>query len=417
MRPLDLARFVFGLSVCAAAGNALSPKAALAGSDWAQLQRGHALTDAGDCEACHTAENGKPFAGGRPVETPFGVIYSPNITPDSQTGIGSWTSDQFYRAMHEGVSADGSNLYPAFPYPWFTKVRRPDVDAIFAYLRTVPAVSKRRPANRFPWPLSEPVLMKGWNALYFNAGTYKPDRRKSAEWNRGAYLVRGLGHCGACHTPRNMLGAAEKSHALQGGEAEHWFAPDLDGDEASGLGDWSAQEIVRFLKTGQSDRTVAYGPMAEVVTDSTSKMSDGDLKAIAVYLKSLSAQDDQETASAPAKAVRKVGGAIYADTCSACHGLHGEGTKGLFPALKGASIVQSKNPLTVIRLILDGGHSVSVRGGRTSAGMPSFGWKLSDKQIAAVASYVRSSWGNAASPVSPDDVGDLRQVVSTSSAD
>ncbi len=396
---------------------ALMPQVACAGSDFGQIHRGRALVEAGDCASCHTAENGKPFAGGRPIETPFGVIYSSNITPDADTGIGSWTGDQFYRAMHEGISADGTHLYPAFPYPWFTEVTRSDVDAIFAYLRTLPAVRQRRPDNEFPWPLNEPVMMKGWNALYFDPGTYKPDRSKSAEWNRGAYLVKGLGHCGACHTPRNALGAAERSHAFEGAETSHWYAPPLDGDKADGLGNWTSNELVRFLKTGHADKTVAFGPMAEVVTNSTSRMSDADIKAMAVYLKSLPAQRNrQESASKPSDSAQAIGKAIYADTCSACHGLQGEGTAGLFPTLKDSSVVQSDNALTVIRLILDGGHSVSVRNGRTATGMPSFGWKLSDAQIAAVASYVRSAWGNAASPVTAGDVHDLRQIVQSPSS-
>ena len=198
------------------------------------------------------------------------------------------------------------------------------MDAIFAYLRTLPAVRERRPSNEFPWPLSEPVVMNGWNALYFSPGTYKPDRNKSAQWNRGACLVQGLGHCGACHSPRNTLGAVEKSHVR--GETDNWFAPALDNGKPGGLGDWSAKDIVRFLKTGHSSESLAYGPMGQVVRESTSKMSEDDLKAIAVYLKSLPAGKEKETAGKPSANVRKAGAAIYLDTCSACHGLKGDGT-------------------------------------------------------------------------------------------
>jgi mono/diheme cytochrome c family protein len=403
-------------SLAAVLGLGIASHVAFAAGQFGQQQHGHALVDAGDCEACHTAENGKPFAGGRPIQTPFGIIYSSNITPDRQTGIGAWTSNQFYRAMHKGISADGRHLYPAFPYPWFTKVTRLDVNAIFAYLRTLPAVKNKQPKNKFPWPLSDPNVLIGWNALYFHAGTYKPDNKKSAQWNRGAYLVEGLGHCGACHTPRNMLGAAEKANFLQGSKTDNWFAPSLTGNAKNGLGAWTESDIVQFLKTGHTGKTVAYGPMAQVVTDSTSKMSDDDLKAITVYLKSLPAPKNQKPAGKPAENVAKVGAAIYADTCSACHGFRGEGTKGLFPALKGSAIVQSESPLTVVRLILNGGRSVSVSHRRTAVGMPSFGWKLSDKQIAAVASYVRSAWGNSASTVSPSEVHDLRQLVKSASS-
>lgn len=379
--------------------------------EFAQQQRGRYLVDAGDCFACHTAESGKPFAGGRPIETPFGIIYSPNITPDPQTGIGAWTSDQFYRAMHEGIAADGTHLYPAFPYPWFTKVTREDVDAIRAYLRTVPAVKNRRPDNTLPWPLSYPFAMVGWNTLFFDAGTFKPDDKKSGEWNRGAYLVEGLGHCGACHNPKNFLGATDKSGGFTGGELQHWFAPDLASDKRDGLGSWSKDDIVAFLKTGHNDHTVAYGPMVQVIEDSTSKLHDSDLKAIATYLKSLPARSDEGKPDKPDQHVADAGKAIYADTCSACHQIGGEGVKGMFPPLKGSAVVQSKSPLTAVRLILNGGHAAWTKKDPNPVSMPSFGWKLSDEQVAAVATYVRSAWGNSASPVSEGDVHDLRQAV------
>ncbi|MGN6551865.1 MAG: c-type cytochrome [Pararhizobium sp.] len=402
-----------------AIGAAVAALALLCGSvaapaqvgEFAQQQRGRYLVNAGDCFACHTAENGKPFAGGRPIETPFGTIYSPNITPDPETGIGAWTSDQFYRAMHQGIAADGTHLYPAFPYPWFTKVTREDVDAIRAYLRTVPAVKYRRPDNTLPWPLSYPFTMIGWNTLFFDAGTFKPDAEKSADWNRGAYLVQGLGHCGACHNPKNILGATDKSSGFTGGELQHWFAPDLSSDERDGLGSWSKDDIVAFLKTGHNAHTVAYGPMGQVIEDSTSKLNDSDLKAIATYLKALPAHSGDDKADKPDQKVADAGKAIYADMCSACHQVGGEGVKGMFPALKGSAIAQSKSPLTVVRLILNGGHAAWTKQDPNPVSMPSFGWKLSDAEVAAVATYVRSAWGNSAAPVSEGDVHDLRQAV------
>lgn len=376
-----------------------------------QEQRGRYLVDAGDCAACHTAERGEPFAGGRPIETPFGTIYSPNITPDPETGIGAWTSDQFYRAMHEGVAADGTHLYPAFPYPWFTKVTRQDVDAIRAYLRTLPAVKSRRPPNTLPWPLSETVSMAGWNELFFKPGAFQPDKTKSGEWNRGAYLVQGLGHCGACHSPKNILGATQNGSRYQGGTLNHWFAPDLTGTSGGGLKDWSVDDIAQFLKTGHNKRTAAYGPMAEVVSVSTSKLTDTDLHDIATYIKSLPGTSDKPTAQTPGKNVMEAGAAIYADQCSACHQKSGEGVKGVFPSLKGDSVVQAKTPMTVVRLILNGGHGAWTKSNPDTKSMPTFGWKLSDNQIASVATFVRNSWGNSASVVTSGEVHDLRQKV------
>jgi mono/diheme cytochrome c family protein len=409
------------MAVAAAAGAiafCAPPSVRAEQGSFAQIERGRYLAAAGDCAGCHTAEGGRPMAGGRALQTPFGVIYTPNITPDAATGIGAWTDDQFYRAMHEGIAADGTHLYPAFPYPWFTKVTRPDVDAIHAYLRTLPAVSYRRPDNKLPWPLDDPNAMIGWNALYFDAGTYTPDPGQSKAWNRGAYLVQGLGHCGACHTPTNFLGASEKSRRLQGGELSNWYAPGLAGGKRAGLGHWSAQDIVDFLRTGRTATAIAYGPMAEVVHYSTSSMTEDDLRAIAAYLKSLPPPGPPEAPDRPPAGVADAGVAIYADTCSACHGADGKGVSRMFPPLAGTAIVQSPSPTTVIRLILNGGQAVATDEEPTPVAMPSFGWKLSDEQIAAVASYVRSAWGNRASPVSASAVHAVRQAVeSASSAD
>lgn len=386
-------------------------------SSFSQIRHGKELVAAGDCEGCHTREGGPIFGGGRPLKTPFGTIYTPNITPDAETGIGAWTDDQFYRALHEGIAADGSHLYPAFPYPWFTKVTSADVEAIHAYLKTVPVTSYRSPANTLPWPLDDRESMRGWNALYFTSGTYVPDPKHDAIWNRGAYLVLGLGHCGACHTPTNTLGAAESDRHLQGGVLSDWYAPSLVGDERDGLADWKEQDIVSFLKTGGTPNAVAFGPMSEVVHYSTSAMSDDDVKAIAVYLKSLPPTKNHETPNRPAVGVAEAGQAIYVDACSACHQENGQGVPAMFPPLKGSSIVQGANATTVIRLILNGGHAVSTDQRPTGVSMPSFGWKLSDQQVANVASYVRSGWGNQAPPVSTSDVESVRKVVKDATSD
>ncbi len=418
MRAIAPARGVGATLACAAiAVFCMSPRPHAEQGSFTQLQRGKYLVAAGDCQGCHTAEGGAMLAGGRPLKTPFGTIYAPNITPDPDTGIGSWTDDQFYHAMHQGIAADGSHLYPAFPYPWFTKVTREDVDAIHAYLKSVPSVKYRRPANTLPWPLDQREAMAGWNKLYFTPGTYAPDPKQGATWNCGAYLVEGLGHCGACHTQTSTFGAAETGHRLQGGELSNWYSPSLIGDKRGGLGDWSEQDIVSFLKTGRTGVAVAYGPMAEVIHYSTSRMTTDDLRAIAVYLKSQPALNDNETPSRPASGVAEAGEAIYVDACSTCHRENGQGVSGMFPALKGSSIVESAKPTTIIRLILNGGHAVATDQNPTPVSMPSFGWKLSDQEVAAVASYVRSGWGNQASPVSTSDVESVRKAIKDATSD
>ena len=379
-------------------------------ASFSTIERGRYLAEAGDCQACHTSENGKPFAGGKPIPTPFGTIYSANITPNHETGIGGWSNDQFYRALHEGVAANGDHLYPAFPYPWYTKVTREDADAITAYLNSLDPINNKPPANDLYWPLDYRIVMRGWNELFFNAGTFEPNAKKSPEWNRGAYLVEGLGHCGACHTPTNVFGAAKNDNHLQGGTLQDWYAPSLAGDLRSGLGSWSADDIGQFLKNGRNTRTAAYGPMAEVITNSTSKLNDGDLTAIATYLKDMPAPTSKTQPTKPDPKSAGAGEAIYIDNCSACHRSNGEGTPGTFPALKGDTNVQGGDPTTVIRVILDGTRAVPTNAHPTPLAMPSFKWKLSDEEVAAVASYIRSAWGNSAAVISESEVQTMRQI-------
>lgn len=248
------------------AGPAIAPAAA-GEQSFEQVQRGKALVDASDCVACHTQDQKKPFAGGRPIETPFGTLYSPNITPDRETGIGAWSDDDFYRAMHEGIGPDGTRLYPAFPYPYFTKMKHDDVLAIRAYLNTLEPIANPRPANKLQWPLNYRVFMRGWDLLFFKPGTFMPRTDKTEEWNCGAYLVEGPGHCGACHTPKNLLGADKRSEALQGGKIQNWSAPSITNDQRNGIGSWSVGEIAEYLKTGRNARSGATGLMSEVVRD------------------------------------------------------------------------------------------------------------------------------------------------------
>lgn len=387
-------------------------------SSHAELERGRYLTEAGDCAACHTAQDGQPFAGGRAVPTPFGTIYSTNITPDGPTGIGNWTSDDFYRAMHEGVAPGGENLYPAFPYPWYTKLSRADVDAIRSYLATRAPVRQPNRPSELPWPFSMRNVMTAWNALYFKPGTYRSNPQKSAQWNLGAYLVQGLGHCGACHSPKNFAGAPKRAKAFQGGYGEHWYAPSLGADLRDGLGEWTVDDIVSYLKTGTNRRAAAFGPMAEVVHDSTQYLNDDDLRAIAVYLKDLPPHE-KAPANAPAtqnasnadKQRIASGRGIYIDDCAGCHMEGGQGIAGVFPPLKRNNVVQSSDPETVVHIILSGQKAAVTEENPTGLAMPAFDWKLSDGQIADLVTYLRSAWGNKGDAIDANKVADTRKTL------
>jgi mono/diheme cytochrome c family protein len=409
------------LSLAAGALSFLAPALSARESSHSELARGRYLVQAGDCAACHTNPGGEPFAGGFPVPTPFGTIYSTNITPDRQTGIGNWTSDDFYKAMHEGVAPGGERLYPAFPYPWYTKLSRNDVDAIRAYLMTLPAVHRENEPADLPWPFSMREVMAGWNALYFKEGTFQPNPQKSAEWNLGAYLVEGLGHCGACHSPKNFAGAPQRDHAYQGGFGENWYATSLGGDLRDGLGEWTEHDIVQYLKTGANRRAAAFGAMAEVVHDSTQHLDDDDLHAIAVYLKDL-----PPPAPAPAHAATTAaagahpnvdderfarGRGDYVDQCAGCHMEDGSGIPGVFPPLKGNNVVQAKDAETVVHVILTGAKTATTKDNPTGLAMPAFDWKLDDRDVADLATYLRNTWGNAAAPVASDKVASTRKSV------
>lgn len=375
-----------------------------------EVERGRYLAALGDCMPCHTRKGGQPFAGGRPLETPFGTVLSANITADRETGIGSWTADQFYRALHEGIDNGGNHLFPAFPYNYYTRVSRQDSDAIFAYLRTTAPVRNNPDRNQLAFPFNIRFLMTGWNWLFLDAGEFKPDPSKSAAWNRGAYLVEGLGHCGACHTPKNLMGAPEHSNHLQGGTFGEWFAPDLTTNKRTGLGGWSHRELVEFLKTGRNAHAAASGEMGEVVAFSTSLASESDLEAIATYIGDQNGEPQAEP-DKPKQQQLAQGEAIYVDSCSACHQMRGEGIPGFFPPLRGNANLQQSDPTTTLHFILTGVQSTPTNARPTGLSMPAYAWKLTDDQIAAVESYIRNSWGNRASPVSADDVAKLRKQI------
>lgn len=383
--------------------------------DPALIAKGEYLARAGDCIACHTAPEGKLFAGGLPMDTPFGTLYTTNITPDPQTGIGTWTSDQFYRLMHSGRFPDGGLIYPAMPFASYTKVTREDSDAIFAYLRSVPPVKQVNRENDLRFPYNNRSLIIGWRTLFFNEGEYKPDPTKSDEWNRGAYLVEGLGHCGMCHTAINALGGSSESKAFEGGliPMQNWYAPSLTSNKEAGLGDWSIEEITAYLRTGISSRGAVYGPMAEVVYDSLQYLNDSDIRAMAVYLKGLSQGSPPVQAASPLPTAEtsllvSLGKPIYDRECATCHGPTGQGMPPNYPPLAGNQSIQMVSAVNAIRMVLNGGFPPGTAGNPRPYGMPPFAQRLSDDDVAAVVTYIRTSWGNRGEPVSARQANELR---------
>jgi mono/diheme cytochrome c family protein len=376
------------------------------------VDRGRYLSILSDCASCHTVpQRNQPFSGGRPIETPFGKIVAPNITPDMETGVGSWTDDQFDNAVRKGIGRQGERLYPAMPFNAYTKMSREDVLAIRAYLNTLTAVYNPVVANTLPFPFNIRTSMRVWDGLYFKEGEYVADPHKSAEWNRGAFLVDGPAHCGTCHTPKSFLGGDKTAQYLQGSPLQGWSAPNITNDARTGLGGWSVEDVAAYLKTGHNRITAATGPMAEAVDLSTSKMTDDDVKAIATYLKSLPGDNKPQTAMAASAPEMAAGGAIYRDQCSACHGLDGKGIDRLFPSVANSSMARADDPTSVIRIVLRGARSVATDKEPTAPGMPSYGGQLKDDQVANVLTYIRNSWGGAAPAVSPEQVGHLRASV------
>ena len=384
-----------------------SPAIVRPGDDASPVDRGRYLVAAGDCAACHTKEGGPAFAGGRPLETPFGTVLSANLTPD-ESGLKGWTADQFYRAMHEGISANGDHLYPAFPYNYFARMPRADTDAVFAYLQALPPVSNAPDRNQLPFPFNIRALMAVWNMLYLDKKTFAPDPAHDAQWNRGAYLVEGPGHCGACHTPKTVLGGPKSGHDFQGGPFGTWFAPDLTPNARTGLGGWKREETVAFLKTGRNAHASASGEMGLAVRDSTSQLSDDDLLAIATYL------GDRPEAPTPSMTppdpgAMKVGEAIFVDECSACHLMQGQGQTLAFPPLAHSANLQQTDPTTTLHFILAGAQATPTGTQPTAFTMPPFAWKLTDAQVAAVATYARNTWGNAAPAATAEQAAKLRE--------
>ncbi|WP_128000826.1 cytochrome c [Piscinibacter defluvii] len=394
---------------------AIAPGAVPADGTPAQIARGAYLARAGNCAACHTERGGAPYAGGRGIATPFGTVYASNLTPDPATGLGRWSADHFWRALHHGRSADGRLLYPAFPYPDYTRVTREDSDALYAFLRSLPPVAQANRPHALEFPYRTQAALAVWRALFFRAGVFEPDPARSPVWNRGAYLVRGLGHCGACHGGRNVLGATpDGGQSLAGGviPMRQWYAPALTSPAQAGVADWPEDEVVALLRDGVAPRGSVLGPMAEVVLGSTQHLDEADLRAIASFLKSLPQAAASRAAPRPADPqVLALGESTYADHCAGCHGAQGEGGRSadgrlLYPALQGSRMVAMDPPVNLVRVIVHGGYLPATRGNPRPFGMPPFGLLLDDARIAALATWLRQREG--AAPVAPQEVARLR---------
>jgi mono/diheme cytochrome c family protein len=381
--------------------------------------RGEYLASAGNCVSCHTSEGGRPFAGGLAFETSFGTIYSTNITPESTSGIGQWSLEEFSRAMRQGERPDGTHLYPAFPYTSFTNITDEDIAAIFAYLKTLAPVKISPPENTLGFPYDQRWALGLWKSLFFEEGRFEPRADQSAEWNRGAYLVEGLGHCGECHTPRNFLGASDADLAMSGatyrerveGKLSAWSAPNLT-SASSGLAMWSNEDIAEYLKLGFSHRAGVFGPMNKVVVNSTRHLSGEDVQAITVYLKSLPARS-REQGKPPSEELLRLGSVQYDIHCGTCHLPTGEGSAETGPPVLGSPVVMDADPASLINITLYGAQLPETA---PSTEWQSRGWKrmeayankLSDEQVAALLSYMRSTWGHEAGAVSPEQVAAQR---------
>jgi mono/diheme cytochrome c family protein len=392
-----------------------APMASAAPSD-GLIARGAYLALAGNCMTCHTALGGQSYAGGRGIDTPFGTVFTSNLTPDHKTGLGSWSPAHFWRALHNGRSKSGRLLYPAFPYTSYTEVTREDSDALFAYLGSLPAVAQPNRPHALRFPYQSQAALAVWRALYFSPGVYQPDASRNAEWNRGAYLVNGLGHCAACHTPRNALGASIDKRALAGGliPIQNWYAPSLSSAHEAGVGDWDRADIVSLLQTGLSPQASVIGPMAEVVQRSTQHLTPQDLDAMAQFLKAIPQQPVRSAPAAPPPPAQDApptltGSAkLYDQHCAQCHGDQGQGVANAYPALAGNRAVTMPQTANLVQIVLNGGYAPATQGNPRPFGMPPFVLVLSDTEVAEVLTHIRSAWGNQAGAVTELEVNRIR---------
>ena len=381
----------------------------------AQIERGAYLARAGNCVHCHTTRGGATLSGGRGIETPFGTLYSSNLTPDAVTGLGRWSRAEFYRALHNGRAKDGRLLYPAFPYPDFTVITRDDSDALLGYLMSLPPARQPNRPHALRWPFDTQAALAVWRALYFRPASFEPDAARSAEWNRGAYLARGLAHCAACHSARDALGGITDRAALDGGTMpmQGWYAPSLVRKSEASVADWSLQDIARLLTTGVSPRGVAIGPMAEVVRHGTQYLNQADANALATWLKALPPSDNTAAVSVAGPA-NAVGAKLYDKHCAQCHGDEGRGQEasglngyGAYPPLAGNRAVTMGPIDNLVQIVRYGGFAPATAGNSRPFGMPPFLLTLDDAEIAAVLSHIRASWGNAAQGVTELDVRNI----------
>ena len=381
------------------------------------LSRGEYLVRAGNCVACHTPRGGSPMAGARAIDTPFGAVYSSNLTPDDETGLGRWSAQDFWRALHYGRSRDGRLLAPAFPYEHTSVITREDSDAMFAWLQSLPPVRQPTPTHTLRWPLGTQPALALWRTLFFEPRPWRDEPGRNAEWNRGAYLVQGLGHCAACHAPRNALGASAGIDVLSGGTMPSlgWYAPNLLSARETGLATRPLADTVRLLQTGQSPQASTSGPMAEVVQHSLQHLSPADLQAMAVYLRARAqeaAPDPAPAAVPPVRAsVREMGPKVYERHCATCHGEQGEGVAGIYPALRGNPAVRLNEAANLVQTVLFGGYGPATRGHPRPFGMPPFVLELEDREIAAVLTHLRTALqtpGEQAPEVTPLQVNRMR---------
>lgn len=390
----------------------------------ALVSRGEYLTRAGNCFGCHTARGGAAYAGGRILRSEYGNFVSPNITPDIATGIGSWTADDFWLALHFGKTKDGRLLYPAFPYPNYTQIRRSDADAMFAYLKMIPAVSQKNPDHELRFPYNQRGLLAFWRAMYFKPVVFAEDKSKLPEWNRGAYLVQGLAHCSACHSQRNTLGANGGVSDFSGGELAQiqWYAPSLQRADEAHLLNWATNEAVALFKTGVSRNAVMSGPMAEVVFDSLQYLTDADISAMTSYLRAIPVAKVDEVSrldqmlskadinEASKKQIMLQGGSLYKTHCMDCHGHQGEGIASTYPALQGNLSLQMNSIANPLRIILAGGFAPATQLNPRPYSMPPFGPVLNDDEVAVLLSFIRNSWGNKGAFVTAAEVNHYRTV-------
>jgi cytochrome c553 len=401
------------------------------GGEDERIGRGAYLALAGNCIGCHTTRGGVPYAGGRGIPTPFGMIYATNLTPDNETGLGRWTANDFYRALREGRSRTGRLLYPAFPYPNYSLVTREDSDVLFAFLRTLPPATNHNRPHALHFPFDSQFALAAWRMLFFRPSDYSPRSDRSPQWNRGEYLLRGLGHCDACHAARNLLGAVSVGADLGGGQipGQNWYAPSLTSGAEAGVADWPVAEIVALLKTGLSGHGSAIGPMAEVVAGSTQYLTESDLLAMATVLKNQAdaagdgadggaaahrreARPSPERRPDTSKSARQAherGATLYEEHCSGCHGADGRGVPGIYPPLAGNRAVTLQRPSNLVRIVADGGFPPATAGNPRPFGMPPFSQVLDDRAIADVLTFIRRSWGNQASSLVAKDIDRARR--------